>query len=431
MGKGKCHNWHMRSGILPPSLKLRRTSPRAVILMLAIVFALAGVGGSWGTKVALAETVEELREKLNQRKETLKSAEERIQQFRAEIQIKKKEARTLADQIEILEDNVAALELEIAKTVAEIDAIQAEIDGVQEEINEKEAEIGHQKSLLGKYIRALHDLDQQSGVTVFLKYETFSEAIHEAATIEELQNRAQETLAAIQRLRDELEAKRRDLEDFKETLEALRSRQEHQQQTLTVQRSSKQRILELTNAQEAKYQSLLKEAQAAHQAAETEIRKLDAAIREELRRQGIGNLPRVGVMDWPIEPIFGVSCEFRCAGYPYEYLIGPHAAIDIPTYMGTPVKAPADGYVARVHDSGNSNYSYLLILHGDDVSTVYGHLSGFAVNEGETVTRGQVIGYTGGAAGSRGAGLSTGPHLHFEVREKNVPVNPRRYLPRE
>lgn len=408
-----------------------------LILRRAFVFVLAGVlgvggavgaGKGWMPETALAESVEELRQTLNKKKETLKTAEERIRKFREDIQLKKKEARTLADQIEILDDNVAALELEISRTVAEINATEAEIDAVEEEINEKEAEIGHLKRLLGEYIRALHDLDQQSNVTVFLKYETFSEAINEAATISELQNRGQQTLEAIQRLRDELEAKRRDLEDFKETLEALRSRQESQQQTLGVQRASKQRILELTNAQESQYQSLLKEAQAAHQAAEAEIKKLDAAIREELRRQGIGNLPRVGVMDPPIEAIFGVSCPFHCAGYPYEYLIGMHSGDDVPAYSGTPVKAPADGYVARVHDSGNSNYSYLLLLHGDNVSTVYGHLSGFAVNEGQMVSRGQVIGYTGGAFGTRGSGLSTGPHLHFEVRVKNIPVNPRQYV---
>lgn len=407
-----------------------RVLRRAFVFVLAGVLgvgAIAGVGKGWVPQTALAESLEELRQDLQEKKEGLKATEERIRKFREDIQLKKKEARTLNDQIEILEDNVEALELEIGRTVQEIDTTQAEIDAVQEEINEKEAEIGHLKSLLAEYIRALHDLDQQSGVTVFLKYQTFSEAINEAATISELQNRGQQTLEAIQRLRDELEAKRRDLEDFRETLEALKGRQESQQRTLSVQRSSKQRILDLTNAQEVQYQSLLKEAQAAHQAAEAEIKKLDAAIREELRRQGIGNLPSVGIMDWPVTAIFGISCGFHCGGYPYAYLIGPHSGIDIPTSLGTPIKAPADGYVARVHDSGNNNYSYLLVLHGDDISTVYGHVSGFAVSEGETVTRGQVIAYTGGVG--HGAGLSTGPHLHFEVRKNNVPTDPQRYLP--
>lgn len=392
---------------------------------LVLVLGLVASAPAW----AQEKSIEELRAELQQKKENLKTTEQRIQKFKEDIQLKKREARTLTDQIEILDDNVAALELEIGKTVQEVDATESEIGSVEREIEDKEEEISAQKRLLGEYIRAMHSLDQQSGVTVFLKYQTFSEAISEAATIEELQSRAQQTLSIIQQLRDELEEKRRNLQDFKETLEALQTRQEHQQNTLEVQAASKQRILELTNAQESQYQSLLREAQAAHKSAESEIGRLDSAIREELRRQGIGNLPKVGIMDWPVEPIFGVSCEFRCAGYPYAYLIGPHSAIDIPTYMGTPVKAAADGYVARVHDSGGSNYSYLLVLHGDNVSTVYGHLSGFAVSEGETITRGQVVGYTGGAPGSRGSGLSTGPHLHFEVRQNNVPVNPRKFLP--
>lgn len=378
--------------------------------------------------VASAKTVEELRQELESKKKDLQATEDRIKKFKDDIQLKKREARTLNDQIVLLDDNVEELELELGRTAKEIDKTSSEINEVQAEIEEKEKEIAAKKILLGDYIRELHDLDQQSGVTVFLKYQTFSEAVSEAATVEELQNRGQQALMEIQQLRDELEEKRHNLEDYKQTLSALEERQQHQQDALQTQISSKQRILDLTNAQEAQYQSLLKQEQASHKAAESDISALDAAIREELRKQGIGKLPSVGVMDWPIDPIFGVACEFHCGGYPYAYLIGPHSGIDIPTYMGTPVKAPADGYVARVHDSGNTNYSYLLMLHGDNISTVYGHLSGFAVNEGETVTRGQVIAYTGGAPGSRGSGLSTGPHLHFEVRQNNSPVNPRKFL---
>ena len=397
-------------------------------LRVLLVVGLSLTGFFWWPATAQAKTIEELRQELEVKKESLKEADGRIQKFKADIQIKKQQARTLADQIDLLDDNVAELELELGRTVKEIDKTGSEIEEVQAEIEEKEKEITAKKQLLGEYIRALHDLDQQSGVTVFLKYHTFSEAVSEAATVEELQNRGQQALKEIQRLRDELEEKRHSLEDYQQTLTALQERQQHQQDTLQTQRASKQRILDLTNSQEAQYQSLLQQEQASHKAAESDISSLDAAIREELRKQGIGKLPSVGTMSWPIDPIFGASCEFHCTGYPYAYLIGPHSGIDVPTYMGTPVKAPADGYVARVHDSGSTNYSYLLVLHGDNISTVYGHLSGFAVNEGETVTRGQVIGYTGGAPGSRGSGLSTGPHLHFEVRQNNVPVNPRKFL---
>ncbi len=64
----------------------------------------------------------------------------------------------------------------------------------------------------------------------------------------------------------------------------------------------------------------------------------------------------------------------------------------------------------------------VVIDHGYGVKTVYGHLSGFAVTDGQQVTRGQVIGYVGMS------GRSTGPHLHYEVRIRNTPVNPHKYL---
>lgn len=374
------------------------------------------------------KTIEDLRQELETKKNALRQANEKITQFQQNIQLKQKEARTLTDQIDIISDNISELELSIGRTVAEIEKTNAEIDEVSQEIADKEQAIEHAKELLSEYIRSLHTIDQQSMVTIFLKYTSFSEVINEASTVEELQSRTQRALQEIQQLHAELMGKKQALQDFKQTLDALRKRQEQQQNTLATQQDSKQRILNLTNAQEKQFQSLLQQAQQTHKQAEAEISRIDAAIREELRKQGFGELPHVGTFSWPIGAIFGVSCEFHCAGYPFAYLIGPHSGIDIPTYVGTPIKAPADGYVARLHDSGGAGYSYILLLHGDTLSTVYGHVSGFAVNEDQVVKRGTVIGYTGGAPGMHGAGLSSGPHLHFEVRKNNIPINPRNYL---
>jgi murein DD-endopeptidase MepM/ murein hydrolase activator NlpD len=396
--------------------------PHLVPVLLLSTLLLAVPAASWG------KTIEELREEIQSRRQQLQQAEKRISEFKENIQLKRREARTLQEQIGLIEDNIGEVELTLSRTIVEIETTGVEIEGVVAEIEKREEEIQGQKSRLAEYIRTMHTLDQQSTVTIFLKYQTFSEAVNEVGTFAELQQRGQETLVAIQQLRDELASKRRELEDFKQTLDALRVRQEREQATLASQRASKSRILELTNAQEQQFQSLLKDSQATHQAAQADIKQLDTLLREELEKQGNGKLPSVGVMDWPIEAVFGVSCEYHCGGYPYEYLIGPHAGIDIPSNIGTPIKAPSDGYVARTHDSGGPGYSYIMLLHGDNVTTVYGHVSGFAVNEGQRVTRGTIIGYTGGAPGMRGAGLSSGPHLHFEVRVNNATVNPRKYL---
>jgi murein DD-endopeptidase MepM/ murein hydrolase activator NlpD len=98
-----------------------------------------------------------------------------------------------------------------------------------------------------------------------------------------------------------------------------------------------------------------------------------------------------------------------------------HTGIDISAPMGTPIRATADGTVKSAEmESGYGRE--VIIDHGHDLETCYAHMSGFAVMAGETVIRGQVIGYVGMS------GRTTGAHLHYEVRIHNTPVNPHKYL---
>ncbi len=84
-------------------------------------------------------------------------------------------------------------------------------------------------------------------------------------------------------------------------------------------------------------------------------------------------------------------------------------------------EAPADGVVTGA--AYNGNYGNLVTLdHGLGLVTRYGHLSSFATRPGQRVKRGDIIGYVGST------GRSTGPHLHYEVRVNNVPVNPLEYI---
>ena len=98
-----------------------------------------------------------------------------------------------------------------------------------------------------------------------------------------------------------------------------------------------------------------------------------------------------------------------------------HSGIDISAPNGIPIRATGDGVVQEAQMS--SGYGREVVIdHGHGVETVYGHMSGFAVIAGQTVVRGQVIGYVGHS------GRTTGSHLHYEVRIHNTPVNPHKYL---
>ncbi len=98
-----------------------------------------------------------------------------------------------------------------------------------------------------------------------------------------------------------------------------------------------------------------------------------------------------------------------------------HSGVDISCPYGQAVLAPADGVVTYA-DFYNGYGRMLQIDHGNGISTRYGHLSGFAVADGQTVREGQVIAYVGLT------GRSTGPHLHYEVRIHDIPVNPHKFL---
>jgi murein DD-endopeptidase MepM/ murein hydrolase activator NlpD len=122
---------------------------------------------------------------------------------------------------------------------------------------------------------------------------------------------------------------------------------------------------------------------------------------------------------WPVEG--QVTGSFGERIDPFNGEGAFHSGVDIGSSYGSPIIAPADGVVTFTDQLGGYGKA-IMIDHGHGISTRYGHLSGFAVTAGQSVHRGDVIGYVGAS------GRSTGPHLHYEVRINDTPVNPYKYL---
>ncbi|TSC59522.1 MAG: metalloendopeptidase [Candidatus Peregrinibacteria bacterium Greene0416_62] len=175
---------------------------------------------------------------------------------------------------------------------------------------------------------------------------------------------------------------------------------------------------------------------------QSELARIDARLQRKAERALIekglmdarpdahadGKLPAstLGFL-WPV--IGRISAGFRAPNYE-KYFGVPHLGMDIVVPMRTLVRAAADGIVFLVRDGGETGYSYILLGHRGGFATIYGHLSGFAVTAGEEVAAGQTIGFSGGEPGSYGAGqMTSGAHLHFEVIQNGVNVDPVGVLP--
>jgi murein DD-endopeptidase MepM/ murein hydrolase activator NlpD len=122
---------------------------------------------------------------------------------------------------------------------------------------------------------------------------------------------------------------------------------------------------------------------------------------------------------WPVEGQITGSFGERIDPFNGEGAF--HSGVDISSSFGTPVIAPADGTVTFADFLGGYGRA-VVIDHGHGISTRFGHLANFAVIAGQRVQRGDTIGYVGLS------GRSTGPHLHYEVRINDTPVNPHKYL---
>ena len=123
---------------------------------------------------------------------------------------------------------------------------------------------------------------------------------------------------------------------------------------------------------------------------------------------------------WPV--VGDVSSRFGWRDSPWGSGTQRHAGIDITAAYGTPVRVSAPGTVVFAGRDSGGYGSTVVVDHGHNVKTLYGHLSGIYVREGQSVARTTAIGAVGNT------GRSTGVHLHYEVRVGNVPVDPMLYV---
>ncbi|MBI4276399.1 peptidoglycan DD-metalloendopeptidase family protein [Candidatus Uhrbacteria bacterium] len=396
---------------------------------LIIFCALLLIGASIAAQTApVKDEVFQLNDQITKKREEIDTLRKQAEVYKKNIEVKQKQAATLESQVAIFEAQISHVDTEIAVTKKESEETELELLQIERELATRADEIMNTRSVLAIHVRKLDQVTVRSPIELLFSEQTLSKFLEQIQAIDLIQRDALQSLQRIEELASRLEGTHRAFSGKQETLDHLRDRLAVQRQQANEQRGLKDRLLVETKKTEELFQNLLRELRAEQQGIDVEITNLERTIRERLQKidsqfQADGKV----IFSWPVEPTRGISAYFHDPSYPFRNVF-EHPAIDIRASQSTAIKAAAPGYVARAHDGG-LGYSYVMIVHAGGYSTVYGHVSRILVKEDSYVDRGDVIALSGGAPGTAGAGrLTTGPHLHFEIRVNGIPVNPFEYL---
>lgn len=381
----------------------------------------------------LVGEISNLDKEIDAKKKEIETLRKKSDSYKRQIEQAKNKALSLETELGILSNKIAKIKIDIEATEKTIEQIALEIKSLEDKIQEKEANILENKNRIAEFLRLIYRNDQKSYLAVLTANKSFSEIFDQMKYVEELQGDLQGVLNEVQGLKEELEKKKLEKEDKKREEEKNKEDLVKLDATLEEQIGSKEILLSATFASEKQYQNWLLQSKYDEEQINSEISSLEKSIRQKLEESdkafSEGESTGSVALSWPIDPGRGITATFHDPDYPFRYIF-EHPAIDIRAYQGTEVRAAAPGYVGRVKNGGLKGYSYIMLIHANGISTVYGHLSKLSVQEDTYVIRGQVIGLSGGMPGTPGAGkLTTGPHLHLEVRSDGIPVNPLDYLP--
>ncbi|OGB74809.1 hypothetical protein A2810_02065 [candidate division Kazan bacterium RIFCSPHIGHO2_01_FULL_49_10] len=351
----------------------------------------------------------------------LKALQQKIEEQEAALSKVRKQRLTLDTQVKIIDQQVEAAKLTLQALESEIEVIGLEKSRTNRELVDLEEQALSQKLILQKAIRAAYLARREGLLEILLTSSSMADLMTRIEYLDRVQNHISVGIKTLTELKRNLADKKGVLEDKDKHLEQVRQSKEIEQQSLQIQVDTKSGIIKDLQLSESEYQKRLAESKAQQQAVANEVAAIIRGSGKKILNPGDLKLR------WPI-PYRKITATFHDPDYAKTFGLA-HNAIDIAAPQGTPIKNPYNGTVAKVVDGGAKGLSYIIINHDNGLSTVYLHLSGFAVSTGAYVIEGQTIGYTGGTPGTPGAGwLTTGPHLHLEVWFNGQPTNPLAYL---
>ena len=396
--------------------------------------------------------------------EEINSARERRDAIRAERREKQASVDALTQEQAGVLERKAAMDARSASTQEQIRATQDEIELYRQRIEEKTAELAEARERevdqLARYRGRVRYMEEEGKLNL-LSLVLHTESVHEFLTalddvgeIMQYDRELEDAYIAARKhtelVRSELEQTQTDLlercteleteeseleEEIEEASELIRSLQSdiesHETELAEIQAaewSADQELQQLMAELERQRQAELerqrqeeerrrREAEEQRKAAEEQQRQAEEEARQREAAQVVGT----GTFTWPVPGHTYVTSRFGLRTHPITGVRKSHTGIDISADNGTAIVAADGATVTKA--AVYSGYGNCVILdHGNGYVTLYGHLSAFAVSEGDAVSRGQTIGYVGST------GFSTGPHCHFEIWSNGGRIDPESFF---
>lgn len=403
-----------------------------------------------------ASGLEAARSKAVQKKSSIRS---NMAGTQSKISQTKGQVAAVQAEMSALDAQITRVNIKIDQLNGEMQKLQAEIAKTKAELEAAKAELLEKKDLYAKRLRAMYIANDRGYLDILLDSTDATSLIGNARMIRSIATSDRELI-------DEINAKVKEIEEKQALLAEQEKQLAQKQQQARIERSN----LEAANAQKAGYMNSLMNNLSAYEAQydamlresdaiESQIANLDLSIQkakqeeaarlakqraaQQVRRQkasaprartaessasadvvqyGAKATPeaRTGELYWPVPGHHRITSPFGYRIHPILKYRKFHTGVDIGAPNGTPVVSAASGTVIASRFMGGYG-NCVMIDHGGKV-TVYGHLSSRAVSPGQSVSAGETIGYVGST------GMSTGAHLHFEVRVNGAVQNPLNYL---
>ena len=354
-----------------------------------------------------------LQEQQNQVKENLNNANIQLQYVENELTSSLIQVQKLQDRIDQYQAKLDEVNEKYQKLQNQVEEHQKKLDTVQESYNRK-------NEALKQRLVAFYKSGSINFLDVLMDSNNIIDFVSRYYLIKKMTEYDAKSMEEIEKQKQEIEKVTNELKESKANMKLTKADAEQQTVVLTNTKTIlENQISSLTESEQS-----LKSQIDIYKKQQEELENLiQYAIRSstyELRYSG-------GIMVWPTLTTSYITSQYGSRLHPIQGIIKNHAGIDIGGSTGNPVYAAADGVIIYSQYNTGGYGNLVMIDHGTNsegvkIVTLYGHGNKLLRNVGESVKQGELIMEIGST------GNSTGPHVHFEVRENGVAVDPKKYL---